>query len=320
MTVFEKMVETAGLIAVVGHVNPDGDCVGSTLGVYNYIRDNFEGKEVDVYLEKVPEKFSYLSGYDIIRNEPVKKTYDLCVCIDTSDVERLGEFRNYFRTAKATICIDHHVTNPAFAQVNVIDGSASSACEVLFSLLDEDKIDKSVAECIYTGIIHDTGVFKYSCTSPRTMEIAGKMMAKGIDYGTIIDSSFFAKNYPQTLILGKALERSVRFLNDRCIYSVITKEDMDSCGALKSDLDGIVDQLRVVDGVEVAVFLYDTEGKGKYKVSLRSDKIVDVSVIASVFGGGGHEHAAGCNLSGSVDDMIDTLSVHIKEQLDAGEG
>ena len=315
MTKLETMIDQAGKIVILGHVNPDGDCVGSCLAVYNYIKEWDSSRAVTVRLERVPSKFSYLSGFDAIETEAGEETYDLCICLDSSDEERLGDFKSCFDRSAKTICIDHHITNRGYAQENVIDGHASSACEVVYGQLDESRISKHVAECIYTGIIHDTGVFKYSNTSRKTMEIAGKMMEKGIDFGTIIDGSFYKKTYMQSQILGRALLESITFLDGRCIFSVVRKKDMDFYGVEKSDLDGIVDQLRVIDGIECAIFLYET-GIHQFKVSLRSNSIVDVSRIAAYFGGGGHVRAAGCTMSGSVHDVVNNLSAHIAEQLE----
>ena len=315
MTKLETMIDQAGKIVILGHVNPDGDCVGSCLAVYNYIKEWDSTKAVTVRLERAPSKFSYLSGFDAIETEAGEETYDLCICLDSSDEERLGDFKSCFDRSAKTICIDHHITNRGYAQENVIDGHASSACEVVYGQLDESRISKHVAECIYTGIIHDTGVFKYSNTSRKTMEIAGKMMEKGIDFGTIIDGSFYKKTYMQSQILGRALLESITFLDGRCIFSVVRKKDMDFYGVDKSDLDGIVDQLRVIDGIECAIFLYET-GIHQFKVSLRSNSIVDVSRIAAYFGGGGHVRAAGCTMSGSVHDVVNKLSAHIAEQLE----
>ena len=315
MTKLETMIDQAGKIVILGHVNPDGDCVGSCLAVYNYIKEWDSTKAVTVRLERAPSKFSYLSGFDAIETEAGEETYDLCICLDSSDEERLGDFKSCFDRSAKTICIDHHITNRGYAQENVIDGHASSACEVVYGQLDESRISKRVAECIYTGIIHDTGVFKYSNTSRKTMEIAGKMMEKGIDFGTINDGSLYKKTYMQSQILGRALLESITFLDGRCIFSVVRKKDMDFYGVEKSDLDGIVDQLRVIDGIECAIFLYET-GIHQFKVSLRSNSIVDVSRIAAYFGGGGHVRAAGCTMSGSVHDVVNNLSAHIAEQLE----
>ena len=180
MTKLETMIDQAGKIVILGHVNPDGDCAGSCLAVYNYIKEWDSTKAVTVRLERAPSKFSYLSGFDAIETEAGEEAYDLCICLDSSDEERLGDFKSCFDRSAKTICIDHHITNRGYAQENVIDGHASSACEVVYGQLDESRISKHVAECIYTGIIHDTGVFKYSNTSRKTMEIAGKMMEKAL--------------------------------------------------------------------------------------------------------------------------------------------
>lgn len=315
MTKLEEMINAAESVVILGHINPDGDCAGSCLAVYNYVQKMKDGIPVKLYLQPVAEKFSYLSGYDQIEHEPESVvSFDLCICVDASDRERLGEFAVCLDQAKNSICIDHHVTNPGYAQVNIIEAEASSSAEVLYTQLDEEKIDKAIAECIYTGIIHDTGVFRYSCTSSRTMEIAGKLMSKGIDFTRIIDESFFRKTYHQSQILGRALMESVRFFHNQCIFTVVRKQDMTFYGVDHKDLDGIVDQLKIIDGVECAIFLYET-GNHVFKVSMRSNNYVDVSKIAAYFGGGGHVRAAGCTMSGSIHDVVNNLSEHIEKQL-----
>ncbi len=317
MTKLEDMIGRAKSIVILGHVNPDGDCIGSCLAVYNYIKEQYE-KQVTVCLEPPAAKFSYLTGFEQIRNQPEETDIDLCICLDCSDAERLGDFKACLDRAEESICIDHHVTNRNYCVENVVDANASSTCQVLFTLLTEENISKAVAECLYTGIIHDTGVFRYSNTSRETMEIAGKLMEKGIDFSGIIDDSFYKKTYLQSQILGRALFESVSFLDKKCIFTVVRKKDMEFYGVDKSDLDGIVDQLRIIEGVECAIFLYEV-GVHMYKVSMRSNKKVDVSRIASYFGGGGHIRAAGCTMSGSFHDVINNLSGHIEKQLVSAE-
>ena len=137
MTKLETMIDQAGKIVILGHVNPDGDCVGSCLAVYNYIKEWDSSRAVTVRLERVPSKFSYLSVFDAIETEVGEETYDLCICLDSSDGERLGDFKSCFDRSAKTICIDHHITNRGYAQENEIDGHASSACEVVYGQLDE---------------------------------------------------------------------------------------------------------------------------------------------------------------------------------------
>ena len=317
MNQLEMMLHDADSVVLLGHVHPDGDCVGSCLAAYNYIRNRYKEKEVAVYLEPASKKLSYLTGFDRICHEMPKdqdRSYDLCICLDSSDRERLGDFGVLLDRAKHSICVDHHITNTRYAEENVVEDKASSTCEVLYGLLDETEITKEVAECVYTGLVHDTGVFKFSCTSAKTMAIAGKMMEKGIDFGRIIDESFFQKTYLQTQIMGRALLESITFLAGTCIFSVVRKQDMDFYGVDSKDLDGIVDQLRVIEGIKCAIFLYETDNH-VYKVSMRSNCELDVSRIAAYFGGGGHIRAAGCTMSGSIHDVINNLSGHIEKQL-----
>ena len=316
MTVLEQMLEQTGSVVILGHVRPDGDCLGSTLGLYHYIQTNYPAIRAAVYLEESSPKFGYLAGYDAILHETDEERYELCICLDCGDEERLGSFGVFLANASKSLCLDHHITNTRFCEVNLVSENASSTCEVLFEQLDEEKIDKAAAECLYTGLIHDTGVFKYSCTSARTMEIAGKLMANGIDFGSIIDNSFYKKTYVQNQILGRALLESITFLDGKCIFSALRQSEMEFYGVNGKDMDGIIDQLRLTEGVEVAIFMYQT-GPQEFKVSLRSQNAVDVSRIASYFGGGGHVRAAGCTMSGRIHDVVNNLSLHIAKQLDA---
>lgn len=311
----EKRLNLAKTAVILGHVHPDGDCVGSALGLYNYLLAHYPELKTDIYLDNPDQKFSYLKRFDEIHcGYEEGKRYDLCITCDSSDVERLGTFKPYFETAAHTFCVDHHVTNQGFAEENYVEPDASSASEVVCTLLDMEKIDLAAAECFYTGIVHDTGVFKFSCTSGRTMEIAGKLMDKGIDTTEIIDGSFYRKTYAQNQMLGKALLGSALLLDGKCVFSSVTKQEMDAYGVTTQDLDGIIDQLRLTEGVETAVFMYET-GENTFKVSMRSCKYVDVSRIAACFGGGGHVRAAGCTVTGTVQEILAELMPHIERQI-----
>ncbi len=311
----EEFLQGAGTVGITGHVRPDGDCVGSCMGLYNYIKKNFPDIEVTVFLEEPGEEFSYIANISEIRTE-VEGTpkFDLFVVLDSSSRDRIQPFDVCFANAARTLCIDHHISNDKFAMVNVVE-NVSSACEVLYGLLDESKIDKAVAECIYTGIIHDTGVLKYSSTTSTTMTIAGKMMDKGVDFTDIIDNSFYKKSYAQNRIMARALLDSKLLHNGQFIYSVVNGDVMQEFGLEGRQLGGIIEQLRLTDGVEVAVFMYETD-EDEYKVSMRSKRYVDVSRIATGFGGGGHVRAAGFTMKGSPDSIIKVVDQALKTQLD----
>lgn len=303
-------------VGITGHIRPDGDCTGSVLALYNYIVENMPETDVDLYLEQPGSEFYYLKNIDEIKNTPEDKKYDVFFVLDCSSLDRIEPFISCFNNASKTVCIDHHVSNTGFTDLSKIEPQASSACEVLYGTMDADKISRNVAECIYTGIIHDTGVFKYSCTSKKTMEIAGEMMEKGIDYSDIIDNTFYKKTYVQNQILGRALLESVLFYDGKCIFTTVTMDEMEFYGVTGRELGGIVEQLRLTDGVEVAIFLYQT-GEEEYKVSLRSKKKIDVAAIATQFGGGGHVRAAGYTAKGSVYQIINSIGELIEKQYNA---
>lgn len=303
-------------VGITGHIRPDGDCTGSVLALYNYIVENMPEIDVDLYLEQPGSEFYYLKNIDKIKNTPEDKKYDVFFVLDCSSLDRIEPFISCFNNASKTVCIDHHVSNTGFTDLSKIEPQASSACEVLYGTMDADKISRNVAECIYTGIIHDTGVFKYSCTSKKTMEIASEMMEKGIDYSDIIDNTFYKKTYVQNQILGRALLESVLFYDGKCIFTTVTMDEMEFYGVTGRELGGIVEQLRLTDGVEVAIFLYQT-GEEEYKVSLRSKKKIDVAAIATQFGGGGHVRAAGYTAKGSVYQIINSIGELIEKQYNA---
>ncbi len=315
MTNLDVFLAEADTIAIAGHVRPDGDCVGSCLATYNYIKTYYPHAKVDLYLEPIPNIFKFMKRSEEIQSEwPDDRSYELFIAQDCGDTSRLGNAAKYFETAAHTICVDHHVSNQSFAEHNYIFPDASSTSELIFELLPYERIDREIAECIYTGIIHDTGVFQYSSTSRRTMEIAGKLMEKGIDFSRIVDETFFTKTYNQNQIMGLALVKSKLHLNGACISSVITKEEMKEYDVLPKHLDGIVSQLRVTKDVEAAIFLYELLD-GEFKISTRSKNLVDLSQIAVKYGGGGHKRAAGFSMKGEPEQIVRTIVADIAAQL-----
>lgn len=314
---FLNKIKDSNRIAISGHVRPDGDCIGSCMGLYNYIEKNFNAdqkKQVDVYLDPISDTFTYLKGTSQIKHERnTEMQYDLFISLDCGSLDRLGMSEQVFKNSKDTINIDHHVSNLGFAKLNHIEADASSTCEVLSGLFDESLIDLDIASALYTGIIHDTGVFKHSNTSRRTMELAGMLLEKGVDSSKIIDESFYQKTYVQNQILGRCLLESMLILDQKVIVSSVSRKQMEFYQAGTYDLEGIIDQLRVTKGVEVAILIHET-GIGEYKVSMRSNGDVNVSKIATFFGGGGHVKAAGFSMKGSCYDVINNIAVHIENQ------
>ena len=314
-----KEIGNPDTIGITGHVRPDGDCVGAVLGMYAYLSNVYKDAKIRIFLEKPAEMYSFLKGYDQIDESfAYPGQFDVFICLDSGDIDRIERADKLFMGAKKSICIDHHVSNSGFGDVFHVEPEASSTCEILTRLFEDRYIDTEVAKALYTGIAHDTGVFRYSCTGPDTFIALSKLVKYDFDGSKITDETFYQKTYMQNQLLGRSLLVSILFMDGKCIASSIDRRAMDFYGATGKDLDGIVNQLQVTKGVEVAIFMHET-GTLEYKVSLRSNGKVNVADVASYFGGGGHVRAAGCTMNGTFYDVLNNLSLHIEKQLKDNE-
>lgn len=283
-------------VAIAGHVNPDGDCIGSCMGTFLYLRDNYPDIRTDVYLEPARDVFHFIADLDKAQDIlPVDAGCDLLILLDISSRDRIGVAGGLLEKAEKTLCFDHHVTNPGGFTWFFNEPGASSASEVVCGFMDEDRMSADCAAAIYTGIVHDTGVFQYASTSPETMRLAARLMEKQIPFSRIIDQSYYQKSWEQNRACGQALQSSELFYGGRLIMSTLSAEEMRALHVTPADMDGIAEALRSTIGVEASAFMYETE-PGLCKVSLRSKETADVSALAQTFGGGGHMRAAGCTL------------------------
>lgn len=315
MNQYLQAIAEAQTIVILGHVRPDGDCVGSCTGMYNYIIDNYPGKQVDIYLGAFDDKFLFLRGADTICHEVrPDRSYDLCLALDCASTDRFGEFSVYYETAKKKVAIDHHASNPGYGDICLVRPEASAACEAIYGILERDKISQYCAESLYLGIVHDTGVFKHSNTTKETMCVAGDLIALGANPQKTIDDTFYSKTHMQNQILGQALLNSHMELDGQCIVTCLRKEVFDHYHASSVDVDGVVDQIRITRGIEVAVFYYEYE-PDVYKFSLRSNEKVDVSKIALTHEGGGHIRAAGFSLAGEQSQVEAEVLEQIRQAL-----
>ena len=316
MTGLREIAQGAKTILIAGHLRPDGDCVGAAAAAYLYLKKIYPEAQISAYVEKVPEVYRFLDPEHSIFVEKLPEgPVDLFLSLDSSSKDRLGEAERLFDTAGRTACIDHHVSNLGYARENFVEAGSSSACEVLYGLMEEELIDTRIAEAIYIGIIMDTGVFRYSNTSKKTMEIAGSLMEKGVPFWKYIDECFYQRTYTQTQLLGRTLLTSMRLMEGRVIVATVTRRMLEFYGAQTEDIEGIIDQLRVTKGVEVALLLQEIDDQ-QYKVSMRSNTFVDVSKIAVYFGGGGHVKAAGRTMRGSLHDVVNNITEHIEFQME----
>ena len=309
-------VAAAKTIAITGHKHPDGDCVGSCMAMYYFLKDNFADKTVRVYLETPPENLAVLPAWDEIDTEflPPEKPYDLFLVLDCSSEDRFPCAKEMVAAAKHTFVVDHHMTNTHFADEEIVLPEASSTCEVLFGLLSENAITTDIATALYMGIVHDTGVFKYECCRENTMKVAGKLLSKGVDAQRLIDDTFYRKSYLQNLVIGYSVLNSKLLLGGKMICTVLTAEELAKFGAVAKDTEGVIDQLRLTEGIEVAMFAREDE-PNRFKVSLRAISKVNVAAICQTFGGGGHRLAAGCNVDGPVSAAIEKIASMVESEL-----
>ena len=309
-------VEKASSIGITGHIHPDGDCVGSCMALYHYIRKVYPEKTVKVFLEAPADNMRVAEGIDDIDSGFTKpeNPFDLFVVLDCSSADRFEPAKELVEAASKVFVVDHHMTNTHFADEGVILPDASSTCEVLYDLFEDEKIDRTVATFLYLGIIHDTGVFRFPACTEHTMNIAGRMLTKGVNAQQLIDDSFYRKTYAQNRLIGDAVARSELLLDGKMIYSAVTLDDLARFGAGTKETEGLIDQLRLTKGIEVAMFARQ-EAEDTYKISLRAISKVNVASICAAFGGGGHKFAAGCTVTGNLSDYVTQISAMVLLQL-----
>ena len=309
MNSFNEIIEKSNTICILGHTNPDGDCLGSTLSIYNYIKNKYaDKKKVKVYLEEASKKFDCLSGFNEIShdtNDAIE--YDLAIVCDCSNMDRLKDFSVYFKNAKNQFLIDHHETNNINVENAVVDPDCPATCQLVYDLLDREYIDKKVAECIYIGIAHDTGVFRYSSTNKRTFEIAGELIEKNIDFTYLLDKTIFIKSFQQKKITAMIIERAKFLCAGKALFAYVTIDELEAFSLTKKDVDMVVGDLRETENIDIAVFAYQINNN-IYKISLRSNgEKINCADIAKIYEGGGHKKAAGFTLNMPLDEIIKLL-------------
>ncbi|CEH35264.1 DHH family phosphoesterase [Romboutsia lituseburensis] len=292
---------------VTSHVSPDGDNIGSTLGMYYSLKKL--GKNVYYVLDdSAPLNLNFLvDGVKILKSSEFEQKDYSIIALDCGDKSRICLSDDIRDSAKTIICIDHHASNDAYGDLNYIDANASSTCELVYNLLVEfknikglDLIDENIATALYTGLVTDTGNFAYSSTHPSSFEMAKELLLKGAKRDMIIQQVFQSNPYNYYKLLGEALN-TLDIIDGKVASISITKEMLKNNTISFNDVDGITSYTRDIQGVEVGILLKEKK-ENEVKVSLRSKNYVDVSQIAQSFNGGGHVRAAGCTIYDSVEN------------------
>lgn len=310
LELFNKTIQKARSITICSHINPDGDAVGSSIGLYLALKDL--GKEV--YLIKndgFPTNLTFMKDEffgeeDIYLDKAIKS--DLFIVTDVASKERIGSGIDFFNLSSDSLCIDHHKTNSGFCRNNIIEPHMSSTCELIAGLLIDGgyKISNDTASFLYLGISTDTNRFLYESSSADTLKIAAHLLEKGANK-PLIHNNLYEREDPNYISLqAEVINDAKIFKSDKFILARITKEQLERYNLDFDHIEGLVSILKSLDGVELSCLV--KEDRTDYqKVSFRSKNHIDVAELALEYGGGGHKRAAGCTIKGSNDEVFDLL-------------
>ncbi|MBT3270889.1 bifunctional oligoribonuclease/PAP phosphatase NrnA [Candidatus Poribacteria bacterium] len=300
---------------VVSHIHPDPDAIGSQLALAHYLRRH--GKRVEVLSrDTVPRVTAYLPGSEWCRQAPETQGLDALVVMDVSSKIRIGrELAALLEPTGATINIDHHATGTPFADVASVRTEACATCEILYDFFQyvDEPIDRDIGECLYAGIIGDTGNFRFSNTSKKAHYIAADLIERGVQPHKAYEHIYGSMTAGQVQLLGLVLGTLERSDDGSIAWLKITQAMYDATGTTTEDVDGFIDYARSVDGVK-AVALIGELPDGRIKVSFRSrHEDITVDGLAAAFGGGGHRYAAGCVLEPPIADAERRVLAGLKD-------
>jgi bifunctional oligoribonuclease and PAP phosphatase NrnA len=303
---------------VVSHVQPDGDAVSSTLAVGWLL--SCLGKKYTMLNEgPIPKRMEYLWHADEIVNlaeGELPRTYSNVICVDCADFQRVGLTQRFFAQDALIANIDHHPTNNGYGFVTLIKPDAAATAEILFDLLKTFEVewDIDIATAIYTGLLTDTGGFRYTNTSPKVMAAVSELLALGVNGPELAETLLEEMTLAQVKVLNRALNTLQLTPQGDVAWVYVTPQDMLECNAANEDLEGIVNYPRNIRGVEVGM-LFKVIDETAVKVSLRSAGKVDVAALAQVFGGGGHTRAAGARVEGTLEQAIPQVLEEVRRLL-----
>jgi phosphoesterase RecJ-like protein len=303
-------LQVSGRIGIASHINPDGDSIGSLLGLAMILQR--QGKDVCASLpdpQRYPPQYLFLPGRELLGTpKDFAGSLEVFVALDCSNNERLGELRQSAESAETLVNIDHHEDNMMYGDINFVDEKISSTAELIYRILIAAgwALEPEVATCLYTGLMTDTGRFQHRNTTPETFDAASEMVEAGADIFRVVREIYENQSLSYTHLVGKALQRVE--VREECglIYSYVTQGDLDETGASLSETEDLIDYLRVVRGTNVVALFKELED-GKVRVSLRSRDTLEVGPIARAMGGGGHAMAAGYTSDVNIEKSIDVL-------------
>ncbi len=316
-SVLEALYDTADPLLIVCHISPDGDAIGAALAVAHYC-DSIGRSCTLVNDDPIPSRYDFLPGADrFVLTDSLSGPFSAVVALDCADSRRMGKSRGLFATDAKLINIDHHETNNGFGSLNLVQPEAAATCLVLYRLFraGDTAISKSIALALYTGIVFDTGGFRYNNTTPEIHLAAADLLSRDIEPFLVADRVLEAMTREQAELVRLGLATLTVHDSGRIAYVAVDQTMLAASGAAEGDIDVLLPYTRSLSGIEVGL-LFRERADGSIKVSLRSREFVDVSSIAMHFGGGGHVRAAGCEHEGPLAAAIADLVSRVERAVD----
>ncbi len=298
-----KTINDGNKFLITSHIDPDGDALGSAFSLFWAMKSL--GKDPLVYLkDEVPYRYDFLPRPTNMVHQLPQDTYDAVFVLDCGSLFRIGDGHEQVKGMGTIVCIDHHETNEAFGAINLVERSASSTAEILYGLYKLMKIDftENVAVNVYTAVFTDTGSLRYDNTSPKAFGICKEMVEAGVRPAYVAQMVYETHPKERFLLLGEVLGTLRTFDNGRISMAHVTDEMFRRTGTNREHTDGFSEYIREIRGVEAAVFMRQVDER-RFKISMRAKGKVDVALICSNFGGGGHKNAAGCTIDGDLREV-----------------
>ncbi len=309
---FQEDLKRASSVLIGTHLNPDGDALGSALALSHYLDGIGMDNEVICHHD-APRNLRFLPGVNRVRQEPKEEKYDLGIILDLDSVERLGSTAPFFASCSRLVVIDHHVPHAAPGDLRIIDTSAPATAVILARLLIDlgARITSDMATCLITGIVTDTGSYRFRNTTPEALSLSAFLLEQGGDMTRVNEEVFQSKSLASARLLGRALETMQLTCDDQIAWGTLSSRDFMVTQASDEDTEGFVNEMLFITSVQIAALMREPK-PGKVRVSLRSRGDFDVAAVARTFGGGGHRNAAGCTIDAPLEEAEEQLVGRLK--------
>lgn len=312
-----REVRSAKGVLIGTHLHPDGDAIGSALAM-SFILDQLDVEHEILCSDPPPYYLEFLPGVNRIRQEPRGDEHSLALILDLEARNRLGSVSGYFEACPRTVVIDHHIPHEAPGDLRIVCTQSPATCSILHDLIADSEIDVTpqIADCLLTGILTDTGNFRYPNTDAHALHSAGQLLEKGANLALITREVYMEREMPAVVLGAKAIARMKRDDSGQIAWATLPFSVFNEIEANEQHSEGIVNELLSIKGVKIAAILREGE-PGKIRGSLRSIGSIDVAAAAREFGGGGHKNAAGVSFSCSIGEAEETLIEALKRCLES---